>query len=141
MHHTMSRLTRRSLLHGSLLSLAAVSPLRTLLVQDVAASKKGKKRAESIAKRVKGFQDMCGVIGGTSSPPDVRPGGTTVSCTTSDSTRTCTYTSKGSRCTETAARTEPDGPDQPRQPDSPFADPGDVPDYPLEPDGGGVTLT
>ena len=143
MHHTMGTSTRRSILRSGLrssllLSLAAVSPLRTMLVQDVAAVKNSKKAA-SIAKRAQTMRELCEIGGGTATT-DVRPGGTSVTCKGgTDDGKVCIIHSKGGRCFQTV--TNPDLPNQPLEPDSPYANPGDLPDVPLEQDGGGVVLT
>ncbi len=103
MFSTTSTMTRRRLLPlGLAVSLAAGSPLRTLLVSEVDASPNSKKRATSIAKRAKAQADWCERVGGTATIT-VRPGGTTVSCKggQGDGT-TCIITSKTERCFQTA---------------------------------------
>jgi hypothetical protein len=157
MHHTTSPTTRRAFLHrGLLLSLAALSPLRTRLVEEAAAEKKTKKQ---IKQRVALYEESC-EKGGGETEPTVRPGGTTVTCTGSASGDwSCTVSSKAERCYESLT-TSPELPAHPLQPDRPTADPGELPEQPLDPvapplatpgdvaevplepaDGGGVTIT
>jgi hypothetical protein len=121
--------TRRWLLRGALFaSLTLATPLRTMLVQDVAADKKSK--LPSKKKRLEDFREICGVGGGTVTIDAVKPGGTTATCSGGKNNRTCTFTSKVTRC-HAARRAIPDLPTHPLEQDSPLADPGDVPDHPL----------
>jgi hypothetical protein len=64
------------------------------------ADAKPKGKLPPIKARVQNLVDLCGAVGGTAST-DVRPGGTSVSCSGGEGPvgeSTCVVTSKGVRC-------------------------------------------
>ena len=134
MQHADSSVTRRSFMGRGLGLCAGLAALLLLGDSpDVAADKKQKKYSKiQIAQRAQSFADNCLELGGTPET-SAKPGGVTVTCSggnTDGTTTTCTFHSKGTRCSSAAIDpgTMPD-----LEPQHPWTAPSDVPDIPLQP--------
>lgn len=135
MHHSDSSLTRRSFLVRGLGLCAGLAGVQLLGdIPDVVADKKQKPKYSKIqiAQRAQAFADNCLELGGTPET-SAKPGGVTVTCTSGNgdgTTTTCTFHSKGVRCSQAAINpgTMPD-----LQPQNPWTAPNDIPDVPLQP--------
>jgi putative hemolysin len=156
MDRTQRPSTRRSFMRGGLLaSLALAASLGALPIPHAAATPKTKKsKSQRVADNISACTDP--ENGGTATVSDKR-GGTTVKCVLPNGQGyTCTHSSQSTRChsslTDPVLPTQPlepispianplEGGEQPLGSDSPFANPGSVPAQPLEPAGGGVTIT
>ena len=144
MDSTLQPRTRRSFVQGGLLaSLAMVASLGALPIPHVAAEKKKKKKkTPSIASRLQSQQDMCESGGGTLKieNPKVDVGSIDATCVGgADDGRSCVNYPESTFCWQSI--TTPDLPTEPLQRESPFVVPSQGADQPLQPDGGGVTIT
>jgi hypothetical protein len=100
-----TRSARRSFLRNSALALSALVPLGSWLTHDAHAEKNTGKKPRSTADKANDFISDCSSHGGEPSVDAVKPGGTTVTCTSADGgSVTCTFTSKPTnRCSGTSA--------------------------------------
>ena len=131
MSFTADSLTRRSLLVRGLGAFVATTLPHLAASPDVAAGKKRKVKwtKVQIVQKAQDHADQCQLLGGTPET-SAKPGGTTVTCSHSDgSSRTCTFHSKGVRCS-TAVMNPGTLPDLQTQ--HPWSDPGHTPDVPLD---------
>ena len=137
MNHSVRSVTRRTFMVrglGLCTGLAIVRLLGNTPDVDVVAEKKQKPKYSKIqiAQRAQAFADNCLELGGTPET-SAKPGGVTVTCSggnTDGTTTTCTFHSKGTRCSSAAINpgTMPD-----LAPQHPWTAPRDVPDIPLQP--------
>ena len=97
--------TRRSFLHTSALALSTLVPLGSWLTHDARADKNTGKKPQTVAQKANTWIGQCFDGGGEPTIDAVKPGGTTVTCTSEDgSSVTCTFTSKPTnRCHGTPA--------------------------------------
>lgn len=133
-------ITRRSIISTGAMSLATLSPLVARFAQDASAKKNTGKKPLTAAQRANSYIGTCFELGGEPTVDAVKPGGTTVTCKTDNGSETCTFTSKKGRCDYQSNMTHPGGlPGFEPAPTNPV--PGGVPNVPIVPAGGDLTLT